>query len=144
MSNFTSNPLSAHFFSLVFSPTQGEHIFLLNGGLEAGQKTLPPIFSLSLPPPPSKKKPNTLLSFFSLLFSLPFYHFNSKFISLEGWKSGRIKNMERIEKFQFSLMAFDLGVETWRDRKCSLNKFIFIPLLDKKSNKLEKKKKKHR
>ena len=39
-------------------------------------------------------------------------------------------------------MAFDLEVETWRDRKCSLNKFIFIPLLDKKSNKLEKKKKK--
>ena len=40
-------------------------------------------------------------------------------------------------------MAFDLGVETWRDRKCSLHKFIFIPLLDKKSNKLEKKKKKN-
>ena len=38
-------------------------------------------------------------------------------------------------------MAFDLGVETWRDRKYGLYKFIFIPLLDKKSNKLEKKKK---
>ena len=44
-----------------------------------------------------------------------------------------------IEKFQFSFMAFGLRVEKWRNRKYSLYKFTFMPLIDKKIKKIRKK-----
>ena len=38
-------------------------------------------------------------------------------------------------------MVYGLGVKKQKDRKCSLYKFTFIALLDKKNNKLEENKK---
>ena len=44
------------------------------------------------------------------------------------------------KSFQFSFMVFGLRVEKWRDRKYSLYKFTFTPLINKKKITNQKKK----
>ena len=64
--------------------------------------------------------------------TVPFFSFslNGPF----GWmdESGRIENKEGIEKFL--VFHHDVWFESkkWRNKKYSLYKFIFMPLIDKK------------
>ena len=77
------------------------------------------------------------LLFFGEYNCLPFVS-----LGLFGWKGKKVRGQKigkRQKKFQFSLVVFGLKVEKWRDRKLSLYKFIFIPLIDKKVTNLEKK-----
>ena len=78
------------------------------------------------------------LLFFGEYNCLPFVS-----LGLFGWKGKKVRGQKigkRQKNFQFSLVVFGLKVEKWRDRKLSLYKFIFIPLIDKKVTNLEKKK----
>ena len=55
----------------------------------------------------------------TLYFHLPIKD-SSVSVWLEEWKSGRIKNGERMENILFSFIFVWLGVKKWRDEK---NKF---------------------
>ena len=87
MGNFSSKPTLFSFFFLVFSPNWGENFFFLN--VWPWGKTPPPPFS----PPPTE---HHLLSF-SLLFSLPLYHFTTTKhtirVCLFGGILGRMENL---------------------------------------------------
>ena len=75
------------------------------------------------------------LLFFGEYNCLPFVS-----LGLFGWKGKKVRGQKigrRQKIFQFSLVIFGLKVEKWRDRKLSLYKFTFIPLIDKKVTNLE-------
>ena len=79
----------------------------------------------------------------SLLFFGEYNCLSFVFLGLFGWNGRKVEGQKmgrRQKKFQFSLIVFGLRVEKQRDRKLSLYKFTFIPLIDKKVTNQKKKK----